>query len=160
MGQELIPAGLVVAPERVVRAVDVALDGGSVADIFTISGGPIQLLALILEITEAVSVHACAMKLALDAVVAAMDIDITGATGDINGTTLGSFWSVTGDIAVDLLEHVAGTAIPLGLDPDFPLIVPPGGIDQVLANSDPTSGIGTWYMRYKPLSEDAMVVGS
>lgn len=146
--------------EKLVKAVNIALDGGSVPGIFKIVGGPIRPLALILEITEAVSAHACAINLALDALVSAMDIDLTTNTGDLNGTTLGSFWGVTGNIGADLVEYVAGTALPLGLDPDFPLIIPPGEIDMVLANSTPTSGIGTWYMRYMPLADGALVIGS
>jgi hypothetical protein len=145
--------------EQVVKAANVALDGGSVPGIFKIVGGPVLPLALIMEITEAVSAHACAINLALD-IDLGSDIDLTGNTGDINATAIGDIWDLTGDITADFAKKATGTTLPLGLDPDFPLIIPPGEIDLILANANPTSGIADFYMRYKPLANDAIVIGS
>jgi hypothetical protein len=158
MGQELIPASPV-AQERVVKASDIALDGGTVPGVFTISGGPILPLALIMIITEAVSAHPCAINLALD-IDLGSDINLTTAGEDINATQIGDIWEFTGNIAGVFAKRITGTALPKGLDPDFPLILPPGEIDLVLANSDPTSGIADFYMRYKPIAAGAFVIGS
>jgi hypothetical protein len=143
---------------KCVAAVDVALDGGSVADIFTISGGPVAITALIAVCTEAVSNHACAAKLVCDPT-AGIDTDMC-ATVDIDQLAIGSFLTIDGTIANAMVIAVPGTALPLGIGMDIPLIVPVGTIDLNLANSTPTSGIATFYLRYQPLAVGAIVLGS
>lgn len=157
MSQERIPASPLVQ-ENVAKAVDVALDGGSVVNIFTITGGPVQVLALIAEITEAVSAHACNTKLVADPTAGA-DTDMC-AVLDITGVQIGTFLTIDGTIANAMVKAVPGTALPLGVGMDIPLIIPVGTIDLNLANSNPTSGIATFYLRYKPLAEGARVQGS
>lgn len=154
---KIIRAGTPV-PENVVKASGVALDGGSVADIFTITGGPILPLALIMEITEAVSAHNCNAKLIADPV-AGIDTDMC-AVVDIISAAIGDFFYIDGAIANAWIKAAPGTALPLGIGMDIPLILPVGTVDLDLANNTPTSGIATFYMRYKPLAEGARVQGS
>jgi hypothetical protein len=139
-------------------AVDVALDGGSVADIFTVAGGPVMLVALIGECTEAVSANACAAKLVMDPTTGA-DTDMCG-TADINAMGIGSFFTIDGTKANPAVIAVPGTALPLGIGTDIPMILPIGTVDLNLANSDPTSGIATFYLAYLPLTPGATVSGS
>jgi hypothetical protein len=144
--------------EQVAVATSVALDGGTVADIFTISGGPVLVLALIGECTEAVSANACNAKLVADPTTGA-DTDMC-AVLDIQSLGLGSFLTIDGTIANAMVKAVPGTALPLGIGMDIPLILPVGTVDLNLANSNPTSGIATFYLRYKPLKAGALVTGS
>jgi hypothetical protein len=157
MGTNIVRRGVSNA-ESVAQATDLALDGGSVANVFTISGGPILLLALIAEITEAVSANACNAKWVADPTAGA-DTDMC-AVFDIASAAVGTYLTIDGTIANAMVAAVPATALPLGIGMDIPLIIPVGTIDLNLANSDPTSGIATAYMRYMPIGEGAKVVGS
>ena len=129
--------------------------GGTVANIFTITGGPILVTALVGEITTAVSANACNMKLVMDPTNGA-DTDMC-AVLDLNALTQYSWIYLDGTIANAAVNAVPGTALPLGIGMDIPLVLPPGTIDMNLANSDPTTGAITWYMRYKPLKTGVVV---
>lgn len=157
IGTRKIPASPIVQ-ERVVQATNIALDGGSITDLFTIAGGPILLLSLIAEITEAVSAHACDAKLVADPS-AGIDTDMC-AVVDIVSAAIGDFFYIDGTIANAMMKAAPGTALPLGIGMDIPLIIPAGTIDLNLANSTPTSGIATFFLRYKPLASGVLVQGS
>jgi|GEM_PF-3587958 len=133
------------------------LTGGSIANIFTITGGPIAVTSLIGEITAAVSGNACAMKLIMDPSAGA-DTDMC-ATIDINAFVINSWIYLDGTIGSAAVQAIPGTALPLGIGMDIPLILPPGTIDMNLANNNPTTGAITWYMRYKPLKVGITVIG-
>lgn len=143
--------------EKAVSAGPQIVTGGSVANIFTITGGPIEVVALAGEITTAVSANACNLKMIMDPTAGA-DTDMC-AVLDINGFVVNSWIHLDGTIANAAVQGVPGTALPLGVGMDVPLILPPGTIDMNLANSDPTTGAITWYMRYKPLKTGVTVVG-
>ena len=143
--------------EKAVSAGAQIVTGGSVANIFTITGGPIEVISLIGEVTTAVSAHACAMKLIMDPTAGA-DTDMC-ATIDINGFVINSWISLDGTIASAAVQAIPGTALPLGIGMDIPLILPPGTIDMNLANNNPTTGAITWYLRYKPLRVGITVIG-
>ena len=143
--------------EKAVSAGAQLLTGGSVANIFTITGGPIEVISLVGEITAAVSAHACAMKLIMDPTAGA-DTDMC-VTVDINAFVINSWISLDGTIGNAAVQAIPGTALPLGIGMDIPLILPPGTIDMNLANSTPTTGAITWYLRYKPLAPGITVIG-
>lgn len=145
-------------PVKTAKYASVALDGGSVANIFRIYNGPVRLLAFVGECTEAVSAHACNMKFVMDPTTGA-DTDMCLVV-DINAMALGSFFYLDGTIGNACVIAVPGTALPLGIGMDIPLILPVGTIDLNLANSNPTSGIADIWMQYIPLVDGAYVVGS
>lgn len=138
-----------------VEASSQVLTGGSIADIFTITGGPILIEALIGEFDEAVSADPCDLKLVMDPSVG-VDTDMCLVI-DINGLAQYSYLYLDGVIGNAIVNAVPGTALPLGFA--TPLIVPRGTIDMNLANSDPTTGAITWYMRYRPLASGVVVTG-
>ena len=131
--------------------------GGTIANIFTISGGPVLVESLIGEFTAAVSANACNLKLIMDPTAGA-DTDMCVAV-DIVSAAINSWVYLDGTIGNAAVIAVPGTALPLGIGTDIPLILPPGTVDMSLANSNPTTGAITWYMRYKPLKPGAKVVG-
>jgi hypothetical protein len=145
-------------------AVDVALDGGSVADIFTIAGGPVMLVALIGVCTEAVSANACNLRLEADPSDIVTNTNIC-ANVDINAMAVGSIMFVTGVEGAAMVIAVPGTALPRGMS-SFDgtvrsnMVLHVGTVDLTLANSDPTSGIATFYLAYLPLTPGATVSGS
>lgn len=153
------------APEReqIAVASAVVMTGGSVANIFTISGGPIMLLALVGFITETVSNNACNTKLIMNPTTGA-DTDLC-AVLDIAQDVIGGFWFITGLDSDALINAVPGTTLPRGMAAAngtalHPVICPVGIIDLSLANSNPTTGKVDWYFRYKPMHPDAFVIGS
>jgi hypothetical protein len=149
--------------EQVATASSIPVTGGSVANIFTISGGPIQLVSLVGFITATVSNNACNTKLVMDPTTGA-DTDLC-AVLDIAQDVIGGFWFITGLAADAMVNAVPGTALPSGMaalngTAVHPKILPVGTIDLNLANSNPTTGSADWHLRYKPLTPDARVFGS
>jgi len=132
-----------------------ALDGNNIEDVFTIAGGPIQLVGLFTHITEAVSADACAVKWQLDPSQATASSTDICDTVDINAAAIGDVLYVTGASAANQVKAAAGTAIPLGCT--VPAMLLPGGIDYVAANADPDSGIATVYLLYRPMGAGVTV---
>jgi hypothetical protein len=144
-GLEDINAKLI--PE--VAITTLALDGGTVNDVFTIAGGPIEVLGLHLHITEAVSANACAFKWQLDPTTGAASTDMCG-TADIISAALGDVFYILGVSASAMQKAANGTAVPLNCTARCVLF--PGGIDAILANNNPTSGIAEVYLIYRRMS--------
>lgn len=143
--------------EKSVVTGEQVLTGGSIADLFTITGGPIEVIALVGEIIEAVSGDPCDLKLVMDPTDGA-DTDMCTVI-DIDGFVIHSWIYLDGTIGNPAVQAIPGTALPLGIGMDIPLVLPPGTIDMNLANSDPTTGSIVWYLRYKPLKTGVTVVG-
>lgn len=144
--------------ERLVSALNVPLDGGSVAGIFTIARGPIMPLALIMEIVEAVSANNCNAQLVANPL-RGIDTDIC-AVVDIISAAIGDFFYIDGAIANAWIKAAPNTALPIGIGTDIPVIFPEGTIDLSLSNSNPTSGIANLYLRYRSLVDGVRVSGS
>jgi len=143
---------------RTVKKSSVTLHNGTVEDIFTINSGPVELVGLVLHITEAVSAHACAIGFELDPTVGASNTPLDNKTADLNGVLVGTCFGVAGASGTALASYVNGTAVPLMANPHQVLM--PGGIDYVPANPTPTSGVGDVYLTYRPLAVDATVTAS
>ena len=139
---------------RTVLKSSLALDGGSVADVFAVANGPIELLGLISHLTEAVSANACNFKWESDPTVGAGNADICGNV-DINAAAIGDQLFITGTSADAMVKAANGTAV--GRMCDNSAVVFPGGIDATLANADPTSGIADVYLTYRPLTSTSTV---
>lgn len=145
--------------ERVVSNTAVALTGGTVADVFTVAGGPIEIINLWVDITTAVSANACVINFQSDPTVGASNTDISEGTAgaDLTGLALGSVVHLNGD-SQDVMKIAAnGTDLPVKENQNGGIFCPIGGIDMILANSDPTTGIATLWMRYKPLARGVTV---
>jgi hypothetical protein len=125
------------------------LDGGTVNDVFTIVGGPIEVLGLHCHITEAVSAHNCTFQWQLDPTVGAASTDICN-TIDIISAALGDVLYILGTSASAMQKGANGTALPLNCTARCVLF--PGGIDAVLANNTPTSGIAVVYLIYRRMA--------
>ena len=125
------------------------LTGGSVADVFTISGGPIEVLGLFMHITTAVSADACTFQWQLDPTVGASNTDLCG-TADIVSAALGDVFYILGTSASALQKAANGTSVALSCTARA--FLPPGGIDAVLQNSDPGTGIATVYLIYRRMT--------
>ena len=145
--------------ERVASNTAVALTGGTVADVFTIAGGPILILGLWVDITTAVSANACAIHFESDPTVGASNTDIAEGTAgaDITGLAVGSVVHLNGDSQDIMKLAVNGTDLPMMENQNGGIYCPVGGIDMDLANSDPTTGIATLWLRYKPLARGVTV---
>jgi len=146
--------------ERCVSISDIALDGNNVADVVTVVGGPVEVSVMALMITEAVSNNACQMGWVSDPTydgAAGTNVtDIATSGVDIAQAAIGDFFYAELD-ATTPVKSVPGTALPLG--GGATMILPEGGVDFTFSNANPTSGIGTLFMRYKSLAPGARIVG-
>ena len=137
----------------------VALTGGTVADVFTVAGGPILVLGLWVQITTAVSADACAMHFESDPTAGASNTDLAEGTGgaDITGLAIGSIVALNGDSQDIMRLCVVGVDLPVMENQNGGIFVPIGGIDMDLANSDPSTGIADITIMYKPCGRGVTV---
>ncbi len=144
--------------ERCIKVPGIALDNNNVADVVTIFGGPVQIIEMALEITEAVSAHNCAMGWISDPTAdgpsGTNTTNIAASGVDIVSAAIGDIFYAELD-ATTPIKSVPGGALPAGTG--LTMIVPAGGVDFTFANATPTSGIGTLYIRYKPLAPGARI---
>ena len=137
-----------------VATATLALDGGSVVDVFTVAGGPVELLGLFTHITTAVSANACTFKWQSDPTSGAANTDLCGNV-DINAAAIGDVLYITGASAGAQVKAANATAVALSCA--TPAFLLPGGVDARLAHSDPTTGAATVYVTYRPLVAGAGV---
>ncbi len=142
---------------RTVAKTGLALDAGSVTDVFTVANGPVQILSLVTHVTTAVSANACNMRWESDPTIGASN---TPLCADLNiiSAAIGDALYITGISANALVNAVNSTTVPQSCTTG-PIVVP-GGIDLILQNADPTTGIGTVYLTYRPLSATAVVTAA
>ena len=146
--------------ERVVSKTGVSLTGGSIVDVFTIAGGPIEIINIWVDITTAVSADACIINFKSDPTVGASLTDLCEGTAgaDLTGLLVGSLVFLDGGSQDKMLLAVNGANLPSKNNDNGGIFCPVGGIDMILANSDPSTGAATLWMRYKPLARGVTVV--
>lgn len=137
----------------------VALTGGSIVDVFTVAGGPILVLGLWVQITTAVSADACVISFQSDPTAGASNTDMAEATAgaDLNAAAIGTIFALNGDSQDIMRLCVVGTDLPVKENQNGGMFVPIGGIDMILANSDPSTGIADITIMYKPCGRGVTV---
>jgi hypothetical protein len=139
---------------------DVELDVGSVANVFTISGGHVEIMGFWATLDEAVSANACTVKFVYDPTNGATDTDL-GTVINISGTAQYSTLWLTGDVSDATAVAVPGTDLPHMMNGTIgePLIVSPGTVDYTAGGTAPTAGKADIYLFYRPLEDGAYVTG-
>lgn len=145
--------------ERVISNAAVALTGGNVVDVFTIAGGPIEIINIWVDITTAVSANAALIHFESDPTVGASNTDIAEGTSapDIASAAVGDVFHLNGDSQDIMKKAAVGTDLPVKENQNGGIFCPVGGIDMLLSTSDPTTGIATIWMRYKPVGRGVVV---
>jgi len=139
---------------RCARNAAVSLTGGTVEDVFTISGGPILLLGIFAHVDTVVDA-ACNAKWQHDPTVGSTT-DLC-AVVDSNTDAVGDIFYIEGATADAMVRAATGTASALGLIDGNGVFLMAGGIDLNLANSDPTTGEWDVYLVYLPLTASSAV---
>ena len=137
-----------------VASASLVLTGGSVADVFTVAGGPVQLFGLFTHITTAVSNNGCSFKWQSDPTSGAGSTDLSGVI-DIALAAIGDVLYIDGVSANAQKKAANGAAVALNCT--TPTFLLPGGVDANLTNSNPTTGAATVYLVYRPLVDGAGV---
>jgi hypothetical protein len=152
---EFIQAGI---PRSVLNSA-VDLTAGDVVDVFTVSGGPVLVTMLAVEITTAASANASLLHFEADPTVGASNTPISKAAcaPDLASAAVGDWFAVTGDSAVVAVKYANGTALPDSATSSLGVVVPAGGIDMKLSTGDLTTGIANVYIQYIPLAPGASV---
>ena len=142
---------------RTIKKTGLVLDNGDVADVFTIAGGPIELLGFNMLITTAVSANACAVHFQLDPTLADYaDTPLCGAA-DINAAAVGNVFSIIDcDSAQVWVKNADGTNVGRMMEIGSQFLVE-GGIDYKAVNADPSTGVADVYLTYRPLSATSTV---
>lgn len=116
--------------------------------IYTVSG-EILLMGLVGEVTTVIQAGANNLKVAIDPTAAALATTDLCVAADIDGTVVGSFLSLTGDIGDSLLIG------PTGILFDRPLVIPAGSLKLYCDASK--SGSVKWTCHYFPYEDTARV---
>ena len=143
------------APRTSVKT-GLVLTGGSIADVFTVTGGYVSILAFVCHVTTVCSANACTMAWSADPTVGAANTPIMAAI-EMNACVLGSMVWTEGDASAGIITANDTT---LGRWCIYPVICPAGGIDMTMQSSDLTTGIITAMMIYSPVTADAYVVAN
>jgi hypothetical protein len=145
---------------KTVKKTGLALDAGDVADVFTIAGGPIELLGLNMLVTTAVSANACACYFLTDPTLADYADTPLCAGADINAAAIGNVFSIIdADSATAWVKNADGTNVGRMMEIGSQFLMP-GGIDFKAANADPSTGVADVYLTYRPLSSASTVTAS
>lgn len=142
---------------KTISKASLALDGGSIEDVFTVAGGPVQLIGLLMFITEAVSNNSCTAQWQLDPTTGASDNPLCG-TLDIDSAAIGDCLYITGVHDGAMVNAANGTEC--GQMCSTSVMLTPGGVDLDLQNSDPSSGIATVYLIYRPMAQGVTVTAA
>ena len=136
------------------------LTGGSIADAFTISGGPVFCVLMAMELTT-LQDQPCTMAWQSDPT---LDGGASGPTPiaaayDMNALETGDWVFAEGD-ATELVPRAIGVRLAQGIGGDTTgYILPVGGIDIIMADNSPTTGAGMMYIIYMPMTPNAVISG-
>lgn len=145
---------------RTVKKTGLALDGGDVADVFTIAGGPIEQLGFNMLITTAVSANACTAYFQLDPELADYADTPICAAAELNAAAVGNIFSIIDcDSTVAWVKNADGTNVGRMMEIGSQFLMP-GGIDFKAQNADPSTGVADVYLTYRPLSATSTVTAS
>ncbi len=127
------------------------------ANLFTITGGKILLMALVGEVVVAIGAVANATKIKFTSITPAATVDLSG-TNDITGDAAGTLYSIVGVLATAMVATTGNLVVPANNLAYPGLILGPGTIKLDCAGSSVT-GTVKWSMMYVPL-EVASAVAS
>ena len=141
---------------QVAETTSVALTGGTVANVFTVTGGYIEVLGLFAFVTTAVDTAACNAQFLYDPAQGA-DTPLC-AVLDITDVTQYSYLYCTGDISDALINAVPAADVPhLFSTLGEPMVLGPCTIDLSLSTSNPSTGAATIYLYYRIIEPGAAV---
>ena len=141
-----------------------ALTGGDLEDVFTVTGGYVLLQGMCVVVTTAVSANAALIGFVHDppATYGASTTEIATETGsaDLQSAAIGDMFSAELDASA-VVKYAHGTALGVfGAVNPGGLVLPPGGIDITISTSNPTTGAGDAIVYYTPLTANAYIVAN
>lgn len=151
--------------QRTCISTSLALTGGDLEDVFTVTGGYVVLQGMTLVVTAAVSANAALVGFVFDPVAAygASSTDIATETGsaDLQSAAIGDMFAADLDASA-VVKYANGTALaPHGkVHPGGLVLTPGGGIDITISTSNPTTGTGDAILLYTPLTPNAYIVAN
>lgn len=140
------------AEATVVRAT-ATLPQTAAANIFTVTGGPVKLLAIVGEVTTVIQTQTDATKLQMVDTASSTTTDLC-ATLDITAKAVGSFFNITGTLANAMVNVAGGTAISQAGSITLPI-----GALKLNCGASNTGSV-RWYVRYQPLAPGAQMVAA
>lgn len=139
--------------EVVITNVAKALPASTQTAIFTIAGGPIEILSFTGEVTTVIETQDCNLKITADPTTPATDTDLCTVL-NVSGDAVGTYYSLKTSIATALQEATNGVDEGMG----YTIIVPIGAIDVNTVATN--TGNITWRMRYRPLHPGVSVTAN
>jgi len=122
--------------------------------IFTIVGGPIEILSLTGEVTTVIQTQANSIDIVANPT-AGVDTGLAAAL-NISAHPVGTFYSMVTSITTALASYTGGIGPTMG--GVFSVVVPVGAI-EVGATASNTGNV-TWRLRYRPLHQGVVVTAN
>ncbi len=141
----------ILALPRAVASAAKVLTTGNV-NMFTVSGGPIEVISLVGIVTTVVQAQATSTKVTVTTTSPAATVDFSAAAVDLTGAAAGSsirHINTTNILTVVAAGYVMGGA---AFATNQPKVLVPAGTIQVNNASASNTGAITWYLHYVPLS--------
>lgn len=126
------------------------LPASGAGTIFTVSGGPIEILEIYGIVTTVIQTQACNLSLEVIDTASTTTTAICG-TVNISAAAVGSFLTITGTLATAMIVNAGGTCIGQAT----PVVVPVGTIKALTSATN--TGQVQWGIRYRPLAAGATV---
>lgn len=128
-----------------------AVIANGTATIFTVAGGPIEVLNILSVCVTANDATATTLKYTADPTDGTAT-DLCAASGSLASATAGTIVNITGTLANAAVITAQGTAIS-----QAGRVVVPAGVIQAITATGPTTGTWTHHLRYKPLARGVTV---
>lgn len=136
--------------ETAVKKATATLPASGNQTIFTVTGGPIEILDILGEVTTVIQTQACNLKITSVDTASSTATDIC-ANLNITAAAVGTFFNITGTLANALVATAGGTAIS-----QAGRVVIPAGVLRITTSATNTGSVA-WYIRYRPLSTGVSV---
>lgn len=150
-----IAGGGVNTGEKLVTNTAKALPATSQSPIFTITGGPIEVLSLVGIVTTDIQAQACNLDIIADPTTPGTDTTIAAAL-EINDDENDTMYSCVTALGTALAEYTNGVGVTMG--GVFSFTMPVGAID--IGTTATNTGNITWMLRYKPLVSGVTVTAN
>lgn len=152
---EKLEANYLASGEKSVQTTTAALPQGTTLTLFTIAGGPIQIIEIFGVVTTNLPATANATKLTCVNSVTTTATDLC-STLDITGKAAGTLFYITGTLANAL--NAAGAGVVAGLTTIGPRM--PAGTIRVDCAGSMASGSVQWFLRYRPIGTGVTVTAA
>ena len=137
------------------------IDGGAATPLFTITGGPVQLIAIVGHVTTVIGAGAAVPNLSFTPTGGGGITELSDAAASIANDAVNTMYQYSGLLA-GLLTPGVGIG-HLSCDAELGFIDPItlcAGVISLVNGVDAVSGVIDWYIMYLPMADGTVIVAA